>query len=337
MSEETRKRLLVLNTGGTLGMDPRATGALAPGAVADSVLRYIPEARELADVEMAVLFNQDSANVQPAHWEAVACAIEAAIDAYDGFVVIHGTDTMAYTAAALSFMLVNLPKPVIMTGAQRPIASIRTDAKTNLVNALALATLDLPEVGLFFNHRLLRGNRARKVSIDDFDAFSSPNFPALATVGLHIETRDDLVRRPAGLFRLQRGFSDKVLILRLFPGLRPEHLAPLLDGDAIAFVIEAYGAGTVPVAERSLIPFIEEATRRRKLVALCSQAVAGRVEPALYEAGRQALEAGAISCADMTPEASAVKLMFLLGQYGDDAAKAARAFGVSIAGEMEAV
>lgn len=334
MTEQGRKRLLVLNTGGTLGMDPRATGSLAPGALAEQVLRYIPEARELADIEMAVLFNQDSANVQPAHWEAIAGAVEAAIDSYDGFVVIHGTDTMAYTAAALSYVLTNLPKPVILTGAQRPIAAIRTDAKTNLVNALALATFDLPEVGLFFNHRLLRGNRARKVSIDDFDAFASPNYPPLATVGLHVEIHDEHVRRPAGLFRVQRGFSDKVLILRLFPGLRPEHLAPLLDGDAVAFVIEAYGAGTVPVAERSLIPFIEEATRRRKLVALCSQAAAGRVEPSLYEAGRKALEAGAVSCADMTPEAAAVKLMFLLGQFGDDAARAARAFGVSIAGEV---
>ena len=334
MSDPARKRLLVLNTGGTLGMDPRATGSLAPGAVADQVLRYIPEARELADIEMAVLFNQDRANVQPGHWEAIAGAIEAAIDAYDGFVVIHGTDTMAYTAAALSYVLVNLPKPVILTGAQRPIASIRTDAKTNLVNALALATQDVPEVGLFFNHRLLRGNRARKVSIDDFDAFASPNYPALATVGLHVEIHEEHLRKPAGLFRVQRGFSDKVLILRLFPGLRPEHLAPLLDGEAVAFVFEAYGAGTVPVAERSLIPFIAEATGRGKLVALCSQAAAGRVEPELYEAGRRALEAGALSCADMTPEAAAVKLMFLLGQYNDDAARAARALGVSIAGEV---
>ncbi|MEB3197344.1 MAG: asparaginase [Candidatus Sericytochromatia bacterium] len=332
MSE--RKRLLVVNTGGTLGMDPRQTAPLGPGAVAEEVLRYIPEARELADIEMQVLFNQDSANVQPAHWEAIARCIADAIDQYDGFVVIHGTDTMAYTAAALSFMLVNLPRPVVLTGAQRPIAAIRTDAKTNLVNALELATRDIPEVGLFFDHRLLRGNRAHKVSIDDFDAFASPNYPALADVGLHVEVREDLVRRPAGLFHLQTGFCDKVLILRLFPGLRPEHLMPLLDAELKAFVIEAYGAGTVPVAERSLIPFIAEASRRGRLVALASQALSGRVEPEIYEAGRRALDAGAVSCGDMTPAAAAVKLMFLLAQYGEDTRKVARAFGQAIAGEL---
>jgi L-asparaginase len=328
------KRLLVINTGGTLGMDPRKTAPLGPSALAEQVLRFIPEARELADIEMKVLFNQDSANVQPSHWEAIAGSIAEAVDQYDGFVVIHGTDTMAYTAAALSFMLVNLPRPVVLTGAQRPIASIRTDAKSNLVNALELATRDIPEVGLFFDHRLFRGNRAHKVSIDDFDAFASPNYPALAEVGLRVEVRDELVRRPSGLFNLQRGFCDKVLILRLFPGLRPEHLVPLLDADLKAFVIEAYGAGTVPVAERSLIPFIEEATRRGKLVALASQALSGRVEPQLYDAGRRALDAGAVSCGDMTPAAAAVKLMFLLSQYGEDARKVARVFGQSIAGEL---
>ncbi|MEB3328949.1 MAG: asparaginase [Candidatus Sericytochromatia bacterium] len=327
------KRLLVINTGGTLGMDPRKTAPLGPSALADQVLRFIPEARELADIEMKVLFNQDSANVQPAHWEAIAGCIAEAMDRYDGFVVVHGTDTMAYTAAALSFMLVNLPRPVILTGAQRPIASIRTDAKSNLVNALELATRDIPEVGLFFAHRLLRGNRAHKVSIDDFNAFASPNYPALAEVGLRVEVRDELVRRPTGLFNLQRGFCDKVLIVRLFPGLRPEFLMPLLEADLHAVVIEAHGAGTVPVADRSLIPFIDAATRRGKLVALASQALAGTVEPALYDAGRQALDAGAISCGDMTPAAAAVKMMFLLSQYAEDTGKVARVFGQSIAGE----
>ena len=307
---------------------------MAPGAVAETVLQFIPEIREIADIEMAVLFNQDSANVTPRHWEAIAGAIADVVDQYDGFVVIHGTDTMAYTAAALSYMLANQPRPVILTGAQRPIAAIRTDAKANLVTALDLATRDVPEVGIFFNHQLLRGNRARKTSIDDFDAYRSPNYPPLAEVGLHLEIHESRLRRPSGLFRLQKGFSDKVLALRLFPGLAPAHMAPLLDADVRAFVIEAYGAGTVPIGDLSLIPFIQEATRRGKIVALSSQAVFGRVDPGLYEAGRLALEAGAISCGDMTPEAAVVKLMFLLGQYGDDASKVARAFGVSIAGEL---
>lgn len=328
------KRLLLLHTGGTLGMDPTTRGGLRPGGALEGVFRYIPEALELADIETRVLFNEDSANMQIAHWQAVAGAIAEALDAYDGFVVIHGTDTMAYTAAALSFALENLPKPVILTGAQRPIGAIRTDAKTNLVNALALATQDIPEVGIFFNHRLFRGNRAKKISIDDFDAFASPNFPPLAEAGLHLVLHDERVRRPAGLFHPNASFSDRVVVLRLFPGMRPDHLAPLLDGDALAFVIEAYGAGNVPVAERSLLPFIEEATQRGKLVALCSQALTGNVDLSLYESGQRAQEAGALACADMTVEAAVVKLMYLLGRFNGDTRQVARNYAVPLAGEL---
>lgn len=328
------KQLLVLHTGGTLGMVPEGPGALKPGASLDSLFRYVPEALELADIDIRVLFNADSANIGVRHWQAIAEAIEAELDRYDGFVVIHGTDTMAYTASALSYMLVNLPKPVIMTGAQRPISVIRTDAKTNLVNALELATQDIPEVGLFFNYKLYRGNRAKKVSIDEFDAFASPDYPPLAEVGLNLHIREGAIRRPAGLFRVQREFSDKVLVLRLFPGMRPEHLAPLLASDVQAFVIEAYGAGNVPVVESSLIPFIEQATERGKLVALCSQAVSGTVDLSLYESGQRAAEAGALSCYDMTVEAAVVKLMYLLGQFGGDPGKVRRWFDVPLAGEM---
>jgi L-asparaginase len=328
------KRLLVLHTGGTLGMIHQSGDAgLRPGGMADEVFRFIPEALELADIDIKVLFNQDSANVQIDHWVAIAEAIEAEMDRYHGFVVIHGTDTMAYTASALSYMMTNLPKPVILTGAQRPIAAIRTDAKSNLVEALECATLGLAEVGLFFNHQLLRGNRAKKISIDEFDAFASPNFPPLVQVGLNLEVRNDLARKPAGLFRVQKEFSDKVLALRLFPGMRPEHLYPLLDSDVRAFVIEAYGAGNVPVEAHSLIPFIEEAGKRHKLVAICSLAVSGAVDLSIFESGQRAEAAGALSCRDMTVEAAVVKLMYLLGQFGDDTARVARNFGISLAGE----
>lgn len=334
MSATKPRRLLLLNTGGTLGMDPNGVDGLAPGALADQVFKYIPEALELADIDTRVLFNQDSANVQVGHWQIIAEAIAGELDRYDGFVVIHGTDTMAYTAAALSFMLTNLPKPVILTGAQRPIAMIRTDAKSNLVNALELATQDIPEVGLFFDHTLFRGNRAKKISIGEFAAFRSPNYPPLAEVGLHLDIRHAVVRRPAGLFRLEGGFSDKVLVLRLFPGIQPTYLWPLLDSEILAFVIEAYGAGNVPIQERTLVPFIAEATRRGKVVALCSQAMIGAVDPSLYASGREALAAGAVSCADMTVEAAVVKMMFLLGQFAEDTTKVARHFGVSLAGEL---
>lgn len=325
------KRLLLLHTGGTLGMAP-LDGDLRPGDLTEELFRYVPEARNLAEIEVRVLYNIDSSNVQIAHWQRLAREIEREIDRFDGFVVIHGTDTMVYTASALSYMLSNLPKPVILTGAQRPIAAIRTDAKNNLIGALELATYDIPEVGIFFDHRLFRGNRARKLSIDDFDAFGSPNFPVLAHVGLNIELRTDLLRRPTGLFRVCEEFSDRVMVLRLLPGMAPELFDPLLEGPAEAVVLEAFGAGNVPIAEKSLIPFIERAVARGKIVALASQSIAGAVNLGLYECGSRAAQAGALSCADMTVEAAAVKLMFLLGQF-DARDKVIRNFPFPLAGE----
>jgi L-asparaginase len=325
------KRLLLLHTGGTLGMTP-LDGDLKPGDLTSELFRFIPEAQELAEIDVRVLYNIDSSNVQIAQWQLLAAEIERELDRYDGFVIIHGTDTMVYTASALSFMLTNLPKPVILTGAQRPIAAIRTDAKNNLIGALELATYDVPEVGIYFDHRLFRGNRAKKLSIDDFDAFASPNFPVLAQVGLNIELRTDLLRRPSGLFRVSRDFSDQVVVLRLVPGMAADLFDPLLDGSAQAFVLEAFGAGNVPITEKSVIPFIERAVGKGKIVALASQSPSGAVDLELYECGSRAAEAGAVSCADMTVEAAAVKLMYLLGQF-ESRDKVQRNFPLPLAGE----
>lgn len=307
-------------------------GELRPGDLTKELFRFIPEAQALADIEVRVLYNIDSSNVQISHWQLLASEIEREIDRYDGFVIIHGTDTMVYTASALSYMLTNLPKPVILTGAQRPISAIRTDAKSNLIGALELATYDIPEVGIYFDHRLFRGNRAKKLSIDDFNAFASPNFPVLAQVGLNIELRTDLLRRPTGLFRVVQDFSDQVVVLRLMPGMAADLFDPLLDGPAKAIVLEAFGAGNVPIAEKSLIPFIERAVAKNKIVALASQSLTGAVDLGLYECGSKAAAAGALSCADMTVEAAAVKLMFLLGQF-ESRDKVIRNFSLPLAGE----
>lgn len=328
------KRILVLHTGGTLGMVPlEAHKHLKPDALAGEVFRFIPEARQLAELDIRLVYNIDSSNVQIEHWQLLAKVIEEEIDHYDGFVIIHGTDTMVYTASALSFALMNLPKPVILTGAQRPIAEIRTDAKSNLVNSVEMATYDIPEVGLFFNNQLFRGNRAKKVSIDHFDAFASPNYPHLADVGLNIDIHQEYIRRPNGLFRIQTEFSDRVLAIHLYPGMTPEHLNPLLDSDIEAFLIEAYGAGNVPIQEKSLIPFIEKATEKGKLVAITSQSFEGSVDLELYECGTLAAQAGAISCGDMTTEAAAVKLMFLLGQFKNPE-KVRHYLPIPLAGEL---
>lgn len=309
------------------------SGALRPPEDPEELLAPLPEVRAIAHVDVRLLFNLDSSNVGIPHWQAIADVIEAEIDAYDGFVVIHGTDTMVYTASALSYMLSNLPKPVILTGAQRPLSELRTDARNNLISALELATLDVSEVGLFFGHALYRGNRAKKLSIHEFDAFSSPNYPPLAEVGLGVVVNHAALRRASGLFRVHRELSDRVLALRVTPGMAPELLAGLADGPADAIVLEAFGAGNVPTEEKSLIPFIEHATAKGKVVAICSQALSGAVDLGLYECGSLAAEAGAVSCGDMTVEAATVKLMFLLGQLGSPA-RAARNLSVPLAGEI---
>ena len=306
---------------------------LRPPEEASELLAGLPEVRSIAEVEARILFNLDSSNVGIREWHAIADVIEAEIDHYDGFVVIHGTDTMVYSASALSFMLSNLSKPVIFTGAQRPLSEIRTDARNNLISALELATMDVPEVGIFFDHALYRGNRAKKLSIDEFDAFASPNYPTLAEVGLDVTLNDSVIRRPSGLFRVHRGFSDRVLSLRLTPGMVPDLLDDLVEGKAEAIVLEAFGAGNVPTDDKSLIPFIERATRKGKIVAICSQALRGAVDLALYECGRLAAHAGAVSCGDMTVEAASVKLMFLLGQL-DSPAKVVKNLIVPLAGEI---
>ncbi|MBO9541360.1 asparaginase [bacterium] len=330
------KRLLLLHTGGTLGMRPSdLEGALCPPDDAAELLAGLPEARAIAEVEARTLYNLDSSNSGIREWQLLADVIEAEMDAYDGFVIVHGTDTMVYTASALSYMLSNLPKPVILTGAQRPISELRTDARNNLISALELATMDVPEVGIFFNHALYRGNRAKKVSIHEFDAFASPNFPTLADVGLKVALRTEAIRRPAGLFRVHRAFSDKVLAIRVTPGMDADLLMPLAEGRAEAIVLEAFGAGNVPIAEKSLLPFIEAATKSGKVVAIASQAMSGAVDLDLYECGARAAQAGAVSCGDMTVEAATVKLMFLLGQLGS-AQRAAKNLGVPLAGEITA-
>lgn len=308
------------------------SGGLRPPESPEELLEGLPEARAIAQVEARALFNLDSSNVGIPQWQAIANVIEQEVDSYDGFVVIHGTDTMVYTAAALSYMLSNLPKPVILTGAQRPLAELRTDARNNLISALELATMDVPEVGIFFDHALYRGNRAKKLSIHEFDAFSSPNYPPLAEVGLDVKLHHEAIHRASGLFTVHREFSDRVVVLRVTPGMNPGLLDCLADGPAQAIVLEAYGAGNVPTDETGLIPFIERATSRGKLVAICSQALSGAVDLDLYECGKLAARAGAVSCGDMTIEAASVKLMFLLGRFPVD--RAAAYLAVPLAGEV---
>lgn len=301
---------------------------------ADEVFRHIPGVRDIADVDFFSSFSMDSSNLSPEHWVTLGRIIWDNMDAYDGFVIIHGTDTMSYTASALSYMLSNLAKPVILTGSQRPLSAIRTDAKNNLINAIELATYPIPEVCVFFDYKLFRGNRSKKISIDEFDAFVSPNFGTLADVGLHIEIHENLLRSPSGMLRFDTAFGRDVISIRLFPGMNAALLDGLAQTSAKVFILEAFGSGNVPTLENSVIPFIKKTTETGKMVAIASQCISGGIDLNLYDCGKEALMAGAVSCGDMTSEAAIIKAMYLLGQFDGHVGRVRSNFNTSIAGEI---
>ena len=325
------KRLLFLHTGGTLGMTRRRDpGPLEPSAYAEDLLPYVRGLEDIAHIEGRVVANVDSSDMTPALWEALATQIAAELDHFDGFVVLHGTDTMAFTAAALSYMLHGLTKPVVLTGSQRPIAEVRTDARANLVHSAICATMDLPEVGLYFGDHLFRGNRTTKVSIQSYDAFSSPNFPPLLEMGVDVVPRAAPLR-PSGPFCLRPGFSTDIAVLSAVPGVGAGLVDRVVDGGVRALVIRAFGDGNLPQA--GWPDAIRRATARGVTVILASQCRAGAVQPGRYRNSAVARDAGALFSGDMTGEAAVVKAMWLLGQGCDDAAMRAR-FSQPLAGEV---
>ncbi len=308
---------------------------LAPPDIQDQVLSHVPEIQQIARVDFSVIFNLDSANIQIHHWQQLARHIYENYPRYDGFVIIHGTDAMVYTAAALSFMLPGIRKPVIFTGSQRPLAQIRSDARSNLINSLELATHPIPEVAIFFGTRLFRGNRTLKISSTHYDAFDSPNFPPLAEVGLDIEIARHLLLKPGpNPLALKDALDTRVFSFQFFPGLKPEYLKALLESPLKAVVIEALGVGNLAVQENSLIPWIKDFTRAGKLVVITSQSPYGRTDLNLYECGQMIQDAGGISAHDMTTPTTIVKLMFLLGQYAGEVGRVRDELTVPLAGEI---
>lgn len=298
-----------MHTGGTLGMSGRRPDALKPGSFFRTLHRRIPELSELAHLEFELFSNLDSCEMQPELWVRLARLLAARMDDFDGFVITHGTDTMAETASALSFMLKNLPKPVVLTGAQRPLGEIRTDARLNLIDAVTSALHGPREVTVCFDSKLLRGNRVRKVSIAEYDAFQSPNHPGLGVLG--VDTRFEKGLSPRGKFQLLDAIDPRVFLLRVFPGLDPQIPLTLLP-HVHGLVLEAYGAGTFPLSEalgRSLSPVFAEARRLELPVLVVSQAPRNGVDLSMYESGDAARRTGAISGGDMTVSAAVVKLM----------------------------
>lgn len=304
-------RVLILHTGGTLGMQPREPDqALEPGEFGATVLEHVPELTRIADIDTRMLFNLDSSDLAPSHWMDLARAVHDARDDYSGIVITHGTDAMAYTASALSFVLRNLPFPVILTGSQRPLADVHSDGRANLVGAVDLALRPIPEVSIYFDGLLLRGNRAVKYSTFAFGAFQSPSFPPLAEVGTDVRLKERPLQ-PSGAFRLEGHFDERVAVIWLHPGDDGSVLSGLVDGDTVAVLVAGFGFGNIPVADGRVAESIRALTKAGKVVAIGSQSPSASVDLTRYSGGRLAQEAGAIGIGDMTVQAAAVKLMYL--------------------------
>ena len=314
-------RLLLLLTGGTMLMTP---GAGEPGKrpltldedrTSRDLLAEVPSLGRIADLETRLLFHMDSANMQPADWVTIAREVHSQLPSYDGIVIVHGTDTMAYTASALALMLGPLPKPVVLTGSQKPIVEVRTDARQNLIDAALVATLPVPEVCIASGSRALRGVRATKRDAWGFSAFDSPTLPPLVELGIGIEVAPH-VMKPTALAALDDRLEPRVLAVRVFPGLDPDLVRGAIRLGVRGLVLEAYGTGTLPNLAGSLIPALEEARERGVPVVVVSQCLRGFVDLGRYEGGAAAEKAGAISGGNMTVEAALAKMMIGLARHG---------------------
>ena len=310
---------------------------LDPDRWSEVLYREMPELSKIADIEVQSIFFEDSSDLSPEEWTKLAERIENEKENYSGFVILHGTDTMAYTASALSFALPDVDKPVILTGSQVPMSRIRSDAKRNLVNSIELATLPVPEVAICFNDHLYRGNRSTKMSIGDFDAFASPNYPPLAEIGIHIELSENIrtIKKKNQGFHPE--FSDRVFVLKIYPGLNPQLLDTIqLDG-VEAVILEAFGTGNIPVKDKyNLIPFVERCRMKDCHVLVTSQAAYDAVDLNLYQSGRELDKLGALSAGEMTMEATLTKTMNLLAMNLSERDFSIR-FCSSAAGEREAL
>jgi L-asparaginase len=310
-----KPRVLLILTGGTITMvqDP-VGGVLIPASKPEHLIEAVPHLRKLADLDLRAISNIDSSDLQPELWSEIARVIVETQADYDGYVVTHGTDTLAYTAAALALLIEN-PKPIICTGAQRPLTGdLISDAQLNLAHAVEAATLDLGEVCVAFGNQLLRGGRAHKQSVFHLEAFTSFGVPALGEFGVRVRLTGGHRRRsdaPIGL--RPHAFDNRVAWLPIFPGMNPVILDQLVALGTRGIFLQGYGAGNVPTQSRSLIPNIHAAVDCGVAVVLGTQCRLGGVE-SLYATGQAAITAGAISAGDMTPEMTVVKLMWALGQ-----------------------
>lgn len=322
--------VLLIYTGGTIGMkeDP-VDGTLKPFDF-NSLLEEVPELRKFGlDIDTFTFSPLiDSSDVEPSLWQSLAGLIQEKYEQYDGFVILHGTDTMAYSASALSFMLDNLNKPVIFTGSQLPIGKPRTDGKENLISSVEIAAerdskgnAIVPEVCICFNSRLFRGNRSTKVNATGFDAFCSPNYPALATAGINIKYNNGFIHYPAEhrkCLGVHNRLDTRVSVLKIHPGITEQAVSDILLGPGTrAVILETYGSGNA-TSKPWFLRIVKEASDRGKILLNVSQCMSGYVNMDLYATGRSLKDAGVVSGHDMTTESALGKLFYLMGNYTDN-------------------
>ncbi|SCA63723.1 L-asparaginase 1 [Chlamydiales bacterium SCGC AG-110-P3] len=333
LSSSTQK-ILVLFCGGTILMEAVDDGSLdVPGreAALTSLKSLGLMLRSIADIDLDYIVNIDSSNMHPVVWEQIADKIIERYEDYDGFVLIHGTDTMAYSSSALALMLRDLGKPVVLTGAQIPASQIETDTRRNLINAVRVATMDLSGVYVVFDQAVFAGGRVTKVSESRLNAFESINERPVAEICVDIRVRKEAPTRHDRRPTLVKGFDTSVAVLSLFPGIPCANLLALLETGVKGFVIRAFGSGNIP---DTIVPFLERAREADVPVVLGTQCIDGRTVIGLYEAGKRALDLSVIQAHDMSLETMTVKLMWLLGQ-GYDSSTIAEKMHTSYTGEVD--
>lgn len=316
------RKVLMIYTGGTIGMVRcEKSKALVPLEL-DNIYQYIPLESLGVKIDMISMEHIiDSSDMNPEFWKDLVNIISKNYSKYDGFVILHGSDTMSYTASALSFMLENLSKPVILTGSQLPLGMVRSDGRENLINAIEVATAYeketaiLPEVAICFENRIFRGNRTSKINAENFNAFISGNYPLLAEIGVNIKFNKNFIAKPSSKpLKINENLCNRVGILKLFPGMSNSFIkSVLMQKDLDIIILETFGSGNAPTSD-TFLNSIKEAAAAGKTLFNVTQCKGGMVEMGKYAASVTLLDMGVISGNDITTEAAIAKSMFLLGQ-----------------------
>lgn len=325
-----KSAILLIYTGGTIGMKQDMKDLTLKPFDFSQILDEVPEIRKFAFKIDTYSFEPpiDSSDVEPSLWQDLARLIKEKYEDYDGFIILHGTDTMSYSASALSFMLDGLTKPVIFTGSQLPIGVPRTDGKENLISAVEIASAKdeeghpaVPEVCVCFDSLLMRGNRSTKVNSEVFRAFQSPNFPPLAEAGINIRYNNEYIRKPNDWYQsltINTDLDTRVSILKIHPGITPEVVRNILCGkDTRAIIMETYGSGNAPTRDWFL-DIVKESSAMNKIIVNVTQCLAGTVNMNIYANGKALERAGVIDGYDSTTESALAKLFYLMGKSSDN-------------------